>query len=210
MIIDSNNQTEFRDEITYQSDIGLIFKKTLTITPKGITWEGNHYPLEAITRVRWGGVESSVNGIPMGTQYTIAFGDNQSEAVISLRRKKIYSTVVDKLWQKVCVRLIRDLAKSLAFGKAMEFGNAVHRVLLKNDGITLAHKSRNGIELTNCLWNQISTWNSNGSFYIAMRNDKNNHVRLSYIGASNIHILEKLIQMALNTPGIKFLSDLFK
>src|SRR3546814_10094712 len=62
-------------EITYRAEIGVMFKDTLSISPDGISWKGQSFPLDSITRVRWGGVRHSINRIPTGTTYTIAFGD---------------------------------------------------------------------------------------------------------------------------------------
>jgi hypothetical protein len=209
--MNENNQTKSAsaDEITYQAEIGLIFKKTLSISPDGITWKNRHYTLDGITHVRWGSVKNSVNAMPLGTDYTIAFGNTQSEAVISLRRKKVYYIFLDKLWRAVCIRLILDILNSVATGKQIEFGNAVHRLILKNDGITLVrYKFRSEAILNHCTWDQIYMKGYDGNLYIGMLNDKNSYVRLPYLGSANIHILEKIIRMVINKPEIKLLSDL--
>jgi hypothetical protein len=77
---------EWAREITYRAEIGVMFKDTLSISPDGISWKGQSFSLDSITRVRWGGVRHSVNGVPTGTTYTIAFGDNRSEAVVELKK----------------------------------------------------------------------------------------------------------------------------
>lgn len=58
---------------------------------------------DSITRVRWGGVRKSVNGIPTGTDYTIGFGDNRSEQVVEGAQPLMPD--FDPLWRAVCVRL---------------------------------------------------------------------------------------------------------
>src|SRR5437773_12579061 len=73
---------EWEQQITYGAEIGALFKSTLTISPKGISWKNRTFPLDGITKVRWGGVRHSINGLPAGTSYTIAFGDGCSEAVV--------------------------------------------------------------------------------------------------------------------------------
>jgi hypothetical protein len=55
---------EWEREITYRASIGLVFKDTLAISPGGVEWKGRLYPLDSVTRVRWGGVRHSVNGSP--------------------------------------------------------------------------------------------------------------------------------------------------
>src|SRR3546814_11568243 len=78
-----------------------MFKDTLSISPDGISWKGQSFSLDSITRVRWGGVRHSVNGVPTGTTYTIAFGDKRSEAVVELKKEDIYSKFIEKLWRAV-------------------------------------------------------------------------------------------------------------
>lgn len=55
------------------------------------------FPLEQITRVRWGAVKYSVNGIPTGTDYTICFGDNYRLANVATKRQDIFENFIDKL-----------------------------------------------------------------------------------------------------------------
>lgn len=110
----SQRQTQqWAKEITYEAQIGIVFKDALRISPNGIEWKGDRYPLDSITRVRWGAVRNSVNGIPTGTDYTIAFGDSRSEAVVQLRREEVYTTFLDKLWRTVCVRLMTQTLEEI-------------------------------------------------------------------------------------------------
>src|SRR5207249_1560433 len=75
-------QAEWARDIRYEAEIGLFIKQKLRISADGVEWKGRRYPLESITRVRWGGIRHSVNGIPTGTSYTVAFGDHSSEATV--------------------------------------------------------------------------------------------------------------------------------
>lgn len=108
-----SRRNEWAREITYRAEVGMVFKDTLSISPDGVAWKVQRYPLDAITRVRWGGVRHSVNGIPTGTTYTLAFGDNRSEAVVELKRQEVYSTFIDKLWRAVGIRLLTELLEAL-------------------------------------------------------------------------------------------------
>ena len=121
---------EWAREITYRAEIGVMFKDTLSISPDGISWKGQSFSLDSITRVRWGGVRHSVNGVPTGTTYTIAFGDKRSEAVVELKKEDIYSKFIDKLWRAVCVRLLGEMLEALKDGRDLYFGDA----LLHDDG----------------------------------------------------------------------------
>lgn len=198
-------QAESDREITYSAEIGVIFKDTLSISPSGVSWKGVSFPLDAITRVRWGGVSHSVNGIPAGTTYTIAFGDGRSEVVVELKKEQIYSTFIDKLWRAVCVRLLGQVLELVKAGRTIQFGDAV----LHDDGITLVkHKFFGANENVKCSWGQIQIWSADGSFCIGSKEDKKTNVSLSYISIANSHILEQVLRMAFKKPGLYRLSEL--
>ena len=198
---------EWAREITYRTEIGVIFKDVLSISPEGISWKGQNFPLDSITRVRWGGVSHSVNGIPTGTTYTIAFGSWNSEAVVELKKQDIYSTFTDKLWRAVCVRLLTEVLEALKDGRNLHFGDA----LLHDDGITLVkHKFLGSNERVRCSWSQVDVWSADGSFCIAAKDDKKVKTEISYIHGANTHILEQAIRMAFKKPGLRRLSELLQ
>lgn len=198
---------EWARAITYRAEIGVVLKDTLSISPDGISWKGQSFSLDSITRVRWGGVRHSVNGVPTGTIYTIAFGDTRSEAVVELKKEGIYSTFIDKLWQAVCVRLLGEMLEVLKEGRDLYFGDAV----LHDDGITLVkHKLLGANERVRCTWGQVQIWSADGSFCIGAQGDKKTNVGISYIHVANTHILEQLIRMAFKKPGLRRLSELLQ
>ena len=198
------NKSEWAKEITYTAEIGIAFKDTLSISPDGVSWKNKKYPLNSITKVRWGGMSHSVNGIPTGTTYTIAFGDSKAVTSLSLRKEKIYSTFIDKLWRGVCVRILTELLKSLKEGNEIKFGEAVINdtaiVLIKN-------KFWGSNETIHCNWQQARIWSSNGCFYIGLESDRSVCVQLSYISTYNTHILEQALRLAFKKPGMTRLSD---
>jgi hypothetical protein len=199
------HKDEWAREITYRVEIGVMFKDTLSISPEGVSWKGRSYPLDSITRVRWGGVSHSVNGIPTGTTYTIAFGDQHSEAVVELKKQVIYSTFIDKLWRAVCVRLLTGMLKVLKDGHDLHFGDA----LLHDDGITLVKRKFLGAnEKVRCLWGQVHVWSADGSFCIGDKDNKKVNAGISYIHGANTHILEEAIRMSFKKPGLHRLSEL--
>jgi hypothetical protein len=198
---------EWAREITYRAEIGMMFKDALSISPEGISWKGQSFPLDSITRVRWGGIRHSVNGIPTGTTYTIAFGDRRSEAVVELKKEDIYSTFLDKLWRAVCVRLLGEILEALKTGRDLYFGDA----LLHDDGMTLLKRKFLGAnENVRCSWSQIQVWTADGSFCVGAKDDKKTNVAISYIHVANTHILEQAIRMAFKKPGLRRLSDLLQ
>jgi hypothetical protein len=195
---------EWEREITYSADIGVFFKSRLGISPTGLSWKNQTYPLESITRLRWGGVRQSINGIPVGTSYTIAFGDGRSDAVVELKREDVFSTFVEKLWRAVGVRLLVDFLQALRSGKEMRFG----RVVIRDEGISLpAHKFWGPDEEVRCTWSQVQVWNGDGAFHIGAKENKKAHAGLAYLEIPNVHVLEHAIRAAFQMPGMRALSD---
>jgi hypothetical protein len=198
---------EWARDITYRAEVGVMFKDVLSISPDGLAWKNQRFPLETVTRVRWGAVRHSVNGIPTGTAYTLAFGDNRSEAVVELKKESTYSTFLEKLWKAVVIRLLTELFETLQAGSEVRFGEAT----LRDDGVTLIkHKFLGANEKVPCSWGQVHVWSADGSFYIGSKDDKKTYVGLSYIHAANTHVLEQAIRMAFKKPGMRRLSDVMR
>lgn len=196
-------QRDWEQKITYNADVGVVFKNRLSIGRDGIAWKGQQFPLASVTLVRWGGVRHSTNGIPTGTTYTIGFGNHVSSATVELKKQATYTAFTDKLWQAVCTRLIWDLLEGVKEGKQFRFGAA----LIGDDGITLTkHKFLGSNESVQCGWHDVHVWSQDGSFYIGRKADKKTYVRLSYISDWNTHILEAAIRSAFKN-GINKLSD---
>lgn len=197
-------KNEWARDITYRAEIGVMFKDVLSISPDGLGWKNQSFPLDAVTRVRWGAVRHSVNGIPSGTSYTLAFGDNRSEAVVELKKESIYSAFLEKLWKTVVIRLLTELLATLQAGNEVRFGEAT----LRDDGVTLIkHKFLGANEPIRCSWGQVHIWSADGAFYIGAKDDKKTYVGLSYINTANTHVLEQAIRMAFKKPGMRKLSD---
>lgn len=197
--------SEWAEEITYREEIGTFFKNTLSISPEGVQWKNQIFPLASVTRVRWGAIRKSVNGIPTGTTYTIAFGDNHSEAVCDSASEHTFTKFVDKLWRAVGVRILTEILQSLKDGRRLSFGTAV----LQDDSITLMkHKFFGSNEPVRCSWQDVQVWSADGSFYIGSKADKKTYVGLSYINDANTHILEQAIRMGFK-KGINRLSETF-
>lgn len=200
-------KNEWARDVTYSAEVGGMFKEVLRISPDGLIWRRHYYPLDAITRVRWGGIRQSVNGISSGTSYTIVFGDKNSIAEIELKKESTYSTFIEKLWKAVAVRLLTELIEQLQSGKSLRFGEAI----VRDNGVTLIkHKLLGSDEQVKYSWGQVQIWSADGAFYIGAKNDKKAYVSLSYIDEDNIHILEQVIRMAFKKEGMARLSDVLQ
>jgi len=200
------DRKQWEADIKYQSELGIFSKKQLSISVGGASFGNQHFPLETITRLRWGGIRHSVNGIPTGTSLTVAFGDQNSEAVVELRNKEVFAAVTEKLWLAVGWQIMRRIADALKRGSELRLGDA----LLRDDGIVLMrHKFFGSAEAVPCTWADVQVWSADGSLCIGSTRDKRARIALSYIEFPNTHIFEALIRAAFKRPGLKRLSELF-
>ncbi|MBU5612873.1 hypothetical protein [Geomonas azotofigens] len=192
-IEDAKNKAEkWRREITYEVDVGAIFKDKLRISPEGIEWKGRRWNLDSITRIRWGGTRHSLNGIPTGTTYSIVFGNGSNFATIELKKEATYSNFVDRLWRAVGVRLLTEYLEGLRDGKKYRFGSTV----ISDDGIELERKKLFGSnERVFCRWGELVIWNGAGVFCIGKKEDRKLSADFSYQEEDNIHVLEAAIRM---------------
>ncbi len=193
-----------RNDLTYEAEIGVLFKDRLRLSADGIEWGRHRYSLESITRVRWGGVSHSVNGIPTGTTYTIAFGDPDYQSIVELRREDVYTVFTEKLWKAVCIRLIIQMLHDLRAGRGIAFGDAV----IEDNGVILTKFKLFGRnESATFSWDDVVVSSESGSFFIRAKADRGTYTALSYIEVPNVHLLEHVIRMAFK-QGADNLSDI--
>ena len=192
-------------ELSYSVDIGLIFSDTLSISASGISWKGKDYPLDSITRVTWGAVAHSVNGIPTGTTYTIAFGDDRSVSKVETKKKEVFIEFTDRLWKAVGTRILTDMLRNLSKGEGLQFNGST----VWNDGVTL-HKPGWFIsnERRKFSWSDVVIWSENGNFVIVAESDKNFNVKIPYLEVFNVHFLESAIRLMFKDPRVHTLSGL--
>lgn len=193
-------EQEFANSIGFVAEVGAIFKNRLEINVDGVRWKNTVYPLDSITRVRWGGVRHSVNGIPTGTEYTVAFGDSYSEAIITLKKERVYSEFVDKLWKAVCARLMFQMLERLSSGERIYIGST----LVSDKGINLSkHGLFSGNEKQYHSWYDVTIGSGAGNFVIQSKSNKKYYEEFSYIATENAHILEQIIRASFKKPGGK-------
>jgi DnaJ-class molecular chaperone len=217
------HREEWEREITYRAEIGIIFKDTLSISPDGVSWKDQHFPLKAITRINWGKFRK---GFGTGQEiFFITFGGEQSQVFVELKDESIYSVFVKKLWLAVGIRLLTEWLEKLRDGSTVETGGSYERVLLKDDGITLISTmhfsySAETIRTYGCSswsdstsphypWDQIQIHSADDELLIRVK-DTGEVTHLSYISNDNVHFLEQAIRMAFKKPGIRRLSDLLQ
>jgi len=201
LIEDSKTRKEeWRREITYEADVGAIFKDKLSISPEGIIWKGRQWDLDSITRIRWGGTRHSVNGISTGTTYKIIFGNNSKYESIELKKETTYTNFIDRLWRSVGVRLLTEYLEGLRGGGKYIFGSAY----VKDEGMVLQKNKLFGAnEQFFCKWDDLSIGNGGGTFFVRHKNDKKLSASFEYQAEDNIHVLEAMIRMFWKRGGNK-------
>ena len=200
-----DNEAEWAKAITFSAEIGAVFKNTLAISPDGVSWKGKHFGLEDITRIRWGATRHSVNGIPTGTTYTVAFGDKGRQAECETRQEQVWSEFVDRLWRTAGVRITTEFLARLRAGETVRFGEAV----VDDHGVTMPrHAIFGGSEPVRGGWHEVSFVSANGSFVISLIRDKKVYADLPYLSTDNVHCLEMAITRLFKSPKRR-LSDVF-
>jgi hypothetical protein len=192
------DEEEWQAAIQFSAQIGALFKDTLSMSSKGIRWRNQLFPLESITRVKWGATRHSVNGIPTGTTYRIWFGDARRYANVETRQEAIFQSFTEKLWQAVCMRLVFELIARLAKGEQVSFSDAI----IQDDGVILERRRLfSAGERVSLSWNNVRIWNQDGNFYLGCANDRKVYAALSYQDTDNVHILEAVIRIFFKKGG---------
>lgn len=200
----TRKRAEWAREITYSVEIGMFFQDVLGISPKGLVWKGRTYPLESITRVRWGATRHSVNGIPTGTTYTICFGDAKSEAIVECRQTEVFEAFIPRLWKAVGVQLLLNALNDLRAGKEWLVGG----LPVRDDGIALYRHNFWTRDLVVRPWNAIRFWTADGALNVADKENPKINASFSYIQTENVHVLEHILEMATKRRGLRRLSEL--
>lgn len=198
----------FKESLKYEVDIGIVMKDKLTISSDGITWKNKTYPLNDITRIRWGATRHSVNGIPTGTTYTISFGNNKSTSLVETRRGSVYEEVIDRLWKTAGMNILTNMLKDFKNNKGLTMDNAT----IWDDGVSITKPGGwfSSDEKKKFGWSEVQVYSSNGNFVIEAINDNKFITAIEYQGAYNIHFLEQAIRMKFKDPEATNLSDLLK
>jgi hypothetical protein len=198
-------EEQWAKDITYSAEVGLVFKDFLGISPEGISWKGDRYPLDSITAVRWGSTRHSVNGIPTGTDYTIAFATRSGSTAISLKRESTYSGFLNALWRGVCVRLMIEMSEALKDGRTLVIGD----IAVEDASVTLSkYRFLGANEKFRLPWSDVQVWSANGQFVIGSKRDGKVSGSASYMDHWNTHLLDHLVQAGFK-KGVSKLSDFF-
>jgi hypothetical protein len=199
-------QTE-QHNVNFRANLGgKIFKREFEISAEGLHWRRRTFPLDSITRIRWGGTRQIVLGVQTDANYVIGFGDNRTEQIIELSNTALCDVFIERLWRAVCVRLISDVISALEQGTSFHIGN----IKVADDSVTLVRRRSLRLnDLVRLGWNEVHVWRNDGHFMIGQQNNKNVSGSASYLRTWNTHVLEHIIRGALTKGSLK-LSDSVK
>lgn len=200
---------EWKKELVFTSDIGDIWnKKIVSISHEGIKSDNAFYPLETISRTRWGGVRDQYNRI----MYKFSFGDDHDLIEIGTVSEELYNNFTQRLWKAVGVRIIREIIAELSKGRSYIFGPAI----VWDDGVELETHNPNGtIGINKYRWDAIRTYSQDGSLHITLKTEIRNlrgllrneerpfftGVSLPYRDVDNVHMLEVMLDVFLKKGG---------
>ena len=180
---------EWANSIFYETEIGLIFKDKLKISAQGIEWNGNITPLYEINGIGWGAIRKSVNGIPTGTDYHIAFQTGNGKIEFSPNKQK-YEEITERLWRALAVPIFTIILKRLQDGEIITVG----QIKLKDDGVYLINTGWFSSEEKFFSWREpLTIYSEDGSCILAIRDGKYK-ASASYIYDMNTHIIEFMIR----------------
>jgi hypothetical protein len=188
---------QWKQEIAFSCEIGAVFKNKLSISFEGVRWRDDFFPLNTITRIRWGGTRHSVNGIPTGTSYHICFGDKQRLVMVQTN-EWVYKQITEKLWKAIGVRLADDLIGGIKRGERYQFGSAT----ISDTGVEIIRQRLfSANERIMAKWSDVRIWNSAGCFVLGLDSNKRVQAALSYQDIDNVHVLETAIRIFFKKGG---------
>lgn len=196
------DEKKWAQNISIKAELGL-FKSILAISPSGLQWKNTIYPIDSVSRVRWGATSHYVNGIPTGTSYNICFGDQYRITHVDLKDKAIYSKFIDKLWNAVGYKLFNEILVSLKNGKRIQFGD----VLIDDNGAEITKHGFFSNSRVYGNWISLKTGSADGCLVLEMVGDRKAHSNLSYQDVDNVHILDVILSSSYK-KGYKRLSQL--
>jgi hypothetical protein len=187
----SAREEQWRNEITYKAELGIVFKDELSISPEGVKIKSSHFDLDEITATRWGATRHTVNGIPSGTTYKITVGSRKGYETLDFKNGNVFEQFIERLWKAVGVRLFTENLITLKDGQKIRFGS----VTLSDFGAELTKSHLFAAdEKVFCRWSELVIGNGPGTFYVAKRDEKKVSESFSYQDEDNIHILEAMMR----------------
>jgi hypothetical protein len=172
---------EFERAITYSARLGPTRSEVFRISPEGIEWQGVRWPLEAITRIRWGGIASQLSGHP---QFLVSFGNAERSSDVIVFEPEVFTAITDRLWRAVGPRLTVEMLTRLRRGAELRFGQVT-----VTDTEVQVGRSRGP-------WSNVGLGSRNGHLEITLQQPYNRG-SLPFLEVDNAHVLAFVLGNAL-------------
>ena len=178
----------WQQEIDFQCSFGLWpFRRSLEISPKGFLWCGELFPLNTITRLRWG-IEQKRGGLLPKRICTATFGTNDREFTVRTKQKDFYGHLTDRYWKAVGRRLLTEMVDGLRAGKRYNFSDYA---AVEDSGLYKIDKKLVGGAAEKFYpWEALEWGVVNGNLCFAPKEEPENLlVGLSFLWVDNVHML---------------------
>ncbi|MCL6250397.1 hypothetical protein M3P36_04950 [Altererythrobacter sp. KTW20L] len=192
------------DDLYYTTKVGFLGLNLLSISPEQLQWRGEIYPVASIVSARWGAIRKSVNGVPSGTDYLIAWSDGRTEAVANFGSGTVFEAFISRLVQLLAEPLVTQMLSALKLGRELWFGEAS----VRDYGVTLKKSKFFGSTDIEYGWNDVTIESLNGNLVIRGNDDPKIQVAIPYRETPNVHFLEIVIRATFK-KGSGRLSDAF-
>jgi hypothetical protein len=181
-------------QLSYSAKIGLG-QEVLSLNAREVSWGRQRFAVDEVERVRWGGTSNSVNGIPTGTTYLIAFGSASSECQVSTRSKQVFTEVTSRLWRICGVPILFRMLERLQAGEQFRIGE----IVFTDDRVILSKpKFLAQAEAKAFSWGDVRVWSANGEFHVAADIDSKFQAKASYQSHANTHVLANVVSSAVD------------
>jgi hypothetical protein len=191
-----------REEIFFETDVELILKEKIKISPEWIDWQGRRWDLSAITRMRWGRIPGA-GDVHSVTSYRVFWGDEAGFASLDFINGRTFEKLVRALWRAVGLKLLYRLLLGMKEGNSYRFG----AVLANDMGIELKRHESPGGEKVFCKWGELVIKDEPGVFCLGKNDDDSLWIDFKYIDEDNINLLENAVRMRIKRGGSR-LSDI--
>ena len=181
------------EQLSYSAKIGLG-QEVLSLNAREVSWGRQRFAVDEVQRIRWGGTSHSVNGIPTGTTYLIAFGSASSECQVSTRSKQVFTEVTSRLWRICGVPMLFRMLERLEAGEQFRIGE----IVFTDDRVILSKpKFLAQAEAKAFRWGDVRAWSANGEFHVSADADPKFRAKASYQADANTHVLANVVSRAL-------------
>ncbi|MDR2407414.1 MAG: hypothetical protein LBE13_04785 [Bacteroidales bacterium] len=195
---------KFVRDVTYEVEIGVIFRKKFKIDSSGISYGKQYFKLERIIAATWGGevIIDSYRNERSNLIISIMQDDNQIMN-IKMSDKLIFENITKRIFISVGIAILTEYLFYLKSGSSYKFKN----MTIFDNGVSVNKKSIFSTKEQFYTWDQLNIKKSSGSLTVYSNNDYYNPlVVLPYKDTYNIIFIELAINNA-KKKRVRNLSD---